>query len=382
MIEGKKITHWVQCERKNCKKWRKVPASIDMSTLPEKWYCEMNSWDTDRATCDGPEESDSDSEQKASSSHTTSRNQLIISNNKGPGTLSYRRMIFGTDGRIRPAFSERNKTGYGLFSYTETSRLTEGEEYTEPVRRVSYWFSGCYKGNNNNNNNNNNNPVITSVDGSHINQVDPAAKSVNELVLVRSSVLSVDKFLKEFESVESTSKSEPTYLLDAARRYYASVGHPTSANHQLAYPRNKACLMLPPRKYHKLHATLTNMPLTERLFFENKVVRSCLASMPNFTLPTGVSLTTLNDVITASHFHEMNMEACRLHITTSSLKLIVRRLEENGEVEILISSTGEVMLTAISPSLIEHVKSTVRTIAGANWIKKSGLPLKLRKMKI
>ena len=33
----KKVTQWVQCERKNCQKWRKVGALIDMESLPEKW---------------------------------------------------------------------------------------------------------------------------------------------------------------------------------------------------------------------------------------------------------------------------------------------------------------------------------------------------------
>jgi hypothetical protein len=42
------VTQWVQCERQNCKKWRKLPAHVNMSTLPEKWYCEMNKWDTER----------------------------------------------------------------------------------------------------------------------------------------------------------------------------------------------------------------------------------------------------------------------------------------------------------------------------------------------
>ena len=48
------MTQWVQCERGNCKKWRKLPAHVDMASLPEKWYCEMNKWDPDRAYCGGP----------------------------------------------------------------------------------------------------------------------------------------------------------------------------------------------------------------------------------------------------------------------------------------------------------------------------------------
>jgi len=56
----KKVTQWVQCERVNCKKWRKLPGHVNMASLPEKWYCEMNKWDPDRAYCGGPEETDSE----------------------------------------------------------------------------------------------------------------------------------------------------------------------------------------------------------------------------------------------------------------------------------------------------------------------------------
>ena len=34
----KTVTQWVQCERVSCKKWRKIPATVDMSSLPEKWF--------------------------------------------------------------------------------------------------------------------------------------------------------------------------------------------------------------------------------------------------------------------------------------------------------------------------------------------------------
>ncbi|KAJ1459442.1 hypothetical protein M885DRAFT_434992, partial [Pelagophyceae sp. CCMP2097] len=40
---GKSAFQWVQCDR--CEKWRRVPATIDTSQLPEQWFCEMNRWD-------------------------------------------------------------------------------------------------------------------------------------------------------------------------------------------------------------------------------------------------------------------------------------------------------------------------------------------------
>ena len=37
---------WVQCEKRKCGKWRKVPFHIDPESLPDKWTCAMNYWDT------------------------------------------------------------------------------------------------------------------------------------------------------------------------------------------------------------------------------------------------------------------------------------------------------------------------------------------------
>lgn len=47
----KKVTQWVQCERKSCSKWRKVPTHIDMSTFSDNWYCEHNFWDLEKNKC-------------------------------------------------------------------------------------------------------------------------------------------------------------------------------------------------------------------------------------------------------------------------------------------------------------------------------------------
>ncbi|TYZ59236.1 hypothetical protein PybrP1_001481 [[Pythium] brassicae (nom. inval.)] len=45
---------WVQCD--SCKKWRTVPKAIDLNAMPERWYCEMNTWDTAFASCAVDEE--------------------------------------------------------------------------------------------------------------------------------------------------------------------------------------------------------------------------------------------------------------------------------------------------------------------------------------
>ncbi len=49
---------WVQCEADYCHKWRRVPAPVNLETLPDKWFCHMNTWDPARARCEAPEEKD------------------------------------------------------------------------------------------------------------------------------------------------------------------------------------------------------------------------------------------------------------------------------------------------------------------------------------
>ena len=45
---------WVQCD--SCAAWRIVPPSIDANKLPDRWHCEMNTWDPKRASCSAAEE--------------------------------------------------------------------------------------------------------------------------------------------------------------------------------------------------------------------------------------------------------------------------------------------------------------------------------------
>ena len=52
-------SQWVQCEK--CKLWRKLPLIVDVSQLPDNWYCSMNRWDPARAYCGAPQEVDQNS---------------------------------------------------------------------------------------------------------------------------------------------------------------------------------------------------------------------------------------------------------------------------------------------------------------------------------
>lgn len=41
---------WVQCN--TCDKWRALPNTVDPALLPDIWFCELNSYDTDRNCCE------------------------------------------------------------------------------------------------------------------------------------------------------------------------------------------------------------------------------------------------------------------------------------------------------------------------------------------
>jgi len=51
-----KREQWVQCDR--CSKWRRLQGRVSMEELPSVWYCSMNRWRLDLASCNAPEEAD------------------------------------------------------------------------------------------------------------------------------------------------------------------------------------------------------------------------------------------------------------------------------------------------------------------------------------
>jgi hypothetical protein len=294
------IRPWVQCERKNCKKWRKLPAHVDVSTLPEKWYCEMNSWDPERATCDASEETDSESEHPT---NAATRSQLILGNSKGPGTLSYRRLIFGTDGRIRPFYSERNKNGYGLFSYTEVFRPND-DEYVMPTRKISYWWSSSYQ--------------------------DSGTSFTTSTKIKKHEILKLKEEFFNSNSVENHS--------------YESSLHPSQSHHLLD------CILRlsqpsitggggggsgPVTKWSKFANEGKKLTLFSRMNFSCEIIRLALVSSPE-----GLTLNEILDKIMTMYFLNSEMEACRNSLGAQEIKETLYRLEQNGEIEVTYNNDG------------------------------------------
>mmetsp|Transcript_3823 Transcript_3823/g.5945 ORF Transcript_3823/g.5945 Transcript_3823/m.5945 type:complete len:1333 (+) Transcript_3823:77-4075(+) len=339
----KKVTQWVQCERKNCKKWRKIPGQVDLSTLPEKWFCEMNIWDPERATCDGAEETDSEGEQNTQGA---TRTQLILGNSKGPGTLSYRRLIFGTDGRVRPTYSERNKNGYGLFSFTEVFRPTDTDEYIMPTRRVGYWWSSLY-------------------DESGANYYSSAkAHRLDKRNAVSASTAAASKHLGA-----SLKPMEPSPLIDTICRL---------SGWEYAGPQANAMVC---GKWGKALKAGRSQGLLRRMLIACKVVKSSLLVLPS----EGATLGEVFDTLSSAHFMDNDMEACRATMGLGELRDTLRRLEETGDVEAVYDNDGDLSFRLLL--LIPEEKASTNPhpdilctseLSGLG----SSLPLKMRKRKL
>ena len=50
------VSNWVQCEKPNCLKWRKLPWYVDVDTLNEQFFCKDNIWNPSSASCNDPED--------------------------------------------------------------------------------------------------------------------------------------------------------------------------------------------------------------------------------------------------------------------------------------------------------------------------------------
>jgi len=113
----KPVWNWVQCEKRSCRKWRRLPLQLQPKSLPDKWVCNLNSWDARFASCQADEEIEEEVEAEdalaaaaascATAPHGPGR--------RANGKLSFRELIFNAEGKLRPPFSERS-TVASIFS--------------------------------------------------------------------------------------------------------------------------------------------------------------------------------------------------------------------------------------------------------------------------
>lgn len=122
---------WVMCEK--CSKWRRLPPHISADSLPDVWYCTMNTWDQRSATCEAEED-------KADPTH---REFGIygsgVSTASYGNKLSYRNLIFGTGRKQNRPVSERTRAAESLF-LTPTDPSSEGVSYPKVMYANSSVF--------------------------------------------------------------------------------------------------------------------------------------------------------------------------------------------------------------------------------------------------
>lgn len=342
---GVKEIHWVQCEKKNCKKWRKVPAHINLDSFPEKWFCSMNTWDPDSASCDIPEDSDSDNE-KGGSGNT--RAQLVWLNSKGAATLSYRRIIFGNDGKVKPIFRDKNVFGYGIFSYIQPQSKAEAEEgNTEHLRRLSYWWSSFYTETHLTQPNTTHTPHPRSKKALAAATAEEPVYAPTQLQAHKTCYFPTISFINpnEVHPSEILHEEESSYsfsLLNTARRL---SNLPTSSipSTQKSFGHSL---------YQKAWKDLSETPLYYRIQAECAVIRSCF-------LASGVKkllITKLIESLQHCHFQNRLLEACRIFLRIDDIKTALHRMELNNEVELFTNAQGQFVIT-ILPSIDNLITS-------------------------
>jgi hypothetical protein len=403
----KKVVQWVQCERKNCKKWRKLPGHVDLSTLPEKWYCEMNQWDLDRANCDVPDDSDEEQEAK-----TNISSQLISGNTKGPSALSYRRIIFGTDGKIRPVYNEKNKNGYGIFSYSESRRHAERhgntEENVEPISRLSYWWASVYDeegaikqrieaarkpatGTGRGGGRHLNKEKTTSdAGGGDKESMSETAQSQEQSGTSPSSSSDkgtpeeaateeekASKKNKEKETTTTTTSSSSSNGVGDNEQKHPRRGTELPASHLLHMARKMGGWdvsgMGRPHPMKFLKATGQGQGKTASFIRKERaactITRSCLTGAgPVKHIP----LHEVMRMVDTAFFHSAELESVRRSMNMHTLKGALKQLEIQGEVDMTFSD-GQVCVT-LSPTYRGKATDSV----ALKW--KGGGPLKMRKL--
>lgn len=96
---------WVQCEK--CEKWRKLPPYMAADELPDTWYCTMNTWNPDSASCDAPEDKADAHHQEVGAFGNFSQGHA--------GKYSYRALIFGNGKKQNRPMSEKARAAESLF---------------------------------------------------------------------------------------------------------------------------------------------------------------------------------------------------------------------------------------------------------------------------
>uniref|UniRef100_A0A7S3Q115 CW-type domain-containing protein n=1 Tax=Chaetoceros debilis TaxID=122233 RepID=A0A7S3Q115_9STRA len=112
-----KQQEWVQCEK--CEKWRRLPRSISAKTLPDTWFCSMNTWDPRSASCAVQADYIAEEEKNRERAITPGNEKTAPAGGSKP---SYRNLIR----RPTRPISERMRAAESIFSNTALEVDGEG----------------------------------------------------------------------------------------------------------------------------------------------------------------------------------------------------------------------------------------------------------------
>ena len=323
-----------------CVVCRKVPAHIDVEALPDIWFCENSSWA--EVSCDVPGDSEDDDNIPAVDHDAGA--QLILNNSKNQSMLSYRRIIFGPDGKIRPNYSEKNKNGYGIFSSTEIFRQSgDVNEYVMPTRRIGYWGSSCYD-----------HATGSKLVAAAAVESSSQSKSPKTNITSEFSPMAQQQHQQQqdFPPAFVMQPREPTHLIDAIqRRHHArAVALSSSSSSAAAAGQdiNNNCHSSygPGKKWTRVCLpAVKDLSLFGRLVCMSTVVSSCMIASATKIM----TLHKLLRLVQASRFCDDPVkESCRRSLSEIELLETLRHLEDSGRIDVTFDNDSKICFQLIS----------------------------------
>lgn len=118
---------WVQCD--TCQKWRFIPC---VDNLPEKWYCTMNTTDSERNACDAPEQTQ---EEVAKIKRKNKKKGMKRPKSQSPKTVPNKRSGVDDKGNVNK-LDKKSLRSSPVLQKSLSDSVGEEAEYEEPLRRM------------------------------------------------------------------------------------------------------------------------------------------------------------------------------------------------------------------------------------------------------
>ena len=242
--------------------------------------------------------------------------------------MSYRRIIFGNDGRIRPNYSEKNKSNNGLLSFTQKLKNMSNNNYQnnsqdgnnnyeEPIKRVSYWSSSLY-------------------DETGINFFTTTNKVTKNTANNNNSNEMNDKNQSNFKnSLQIDGKDSIFFHLFPQTQIN---GQPSRQGNAESEMNNFEYLLTNnfPKRIIKSNQQINNASYYEKLLLVKAMIKTNLLKSETYT----ISLPNLFYQMKTIHYDNNTMNYYKHFITLNILKDILKLMEETMEILISTDSKG------------------------------------------